>query len=549
MAERTIYEGRVVTMNGRSDVHDPGRVYVDGTTIVAVRPAAKPAPDGWDDARLVRTGDTIYPGLIELHNHLSYNALPLWQTPQRFTNRGQWMRHRDYRRFVSGPASVLGRTGGFLEAVVRYVEAKCLLGGVTTSQGIALASNMGIRRYYKGLVRNVEDTDDDALPAAATRVADVEAGSARAFLKTLNRSSSLLLHLAEGVDKPAREHFKSLRIGTDEWAITPSLCGIHCAGLTGRDYQIFRARGGSMVWSPLSNLLLYGGTADIERARAENLPVALGSDWSPSGSKNLLAEMKVAWLVSEARGGVFTPRELVAMATVNPARMLKWDAAVGSLEPGKRADMVVVDGRSGDPYEHLLKARESAITLVVVDGQPRYGQPSLMRPFTAGRTAEGRTVGGADRVLDLTDALGDPVVGALSLADAEARLAEGLRTLPELARVLENPDHGRRRPRRQRRHQPRRVVPRARPRRARRHERPPGVRGAGRVLATRRRRRTAGPGPVRGGRAAVRGARPAGPRPAHRRRRRDVHRPPGRRARPQPRGRRSDQGAGSPVPA
>ena len=177
MAERTIYEGRVVTMNGRSDVHDPGRVYVEGTTIVAVRPAAKPAPAGWDGARLVRTGDTIYPGLIELHNHLSYNALPLWQTPQRFTNRGQWMRHRDYRRFVSGPASVLGRTGGFLEAVVRYVEAKCLLGGVTTSQGIALASNMGIRRYYKGLVRNVEDTDDAALPAAATRVADVEAGS------------------------------------------------------------------------------------------------------------------------------------------------------------------------------------------------------------------------------------------------------------------------------------------------------------------------------------------------------------------------------------
>ena len=284
----------------------------------------------------------------------------MWQTPQRFTNRGQWMRHRDYRRFVSGPASVLGRTGGFLEAVVRYVEAKCLLGGVTTSQGIALASNMGIRRYYKGLVRNVEDTDDEALPAAATRVADVEAGTAKAFLKTLNRSSSLLLHLAEGVDDAAREHFTSLRIGTDEWAITPSLCGIHCAGLHGRDYQIFRARGGSMVWSPLSNLLLYGGTADIERAKAEELPVALGSDWSPSGSKNLLAEMKVAWLVSEARGGVFTPRDLVRMATVNPARMLKWDAAVGSLEPGKRADMMVVDGRSGDPYEHLLKARESA---------------------------------------------------------------------------------------------------------------------------------------------------------------------------------------------
>jgi cytosine/adenosine deaminase-related metal-dependent hydrolase len=439
MADRYILEGRVVTMNDRSDVHDPGRVYVDGPTIAAVQPAAAPAPDGWDGVRALRTGDTIYPGLIELHNHLSYDALPLWQVPQRFDNRGQWMRHRDYRRFVSGPASVLGRTGGFLEAVVRYVEAKCLLGGVTTSQGIALASNMGIRRYYKGLVRNVEDTDDDALPAAATRVADVEAANARAFLAKLDRSSSLLLHLAEGVDAAAREHFRALRIGPDEWAITPSLAGIHCAGLAGRDYQIFRARGGSMIWSPLSNLLLYGGTADIQRAADEALPIALGSDWSPSGSKNLLGELKVAWLVSEARGGVFSARELVAMATVNPARILKWDAAVGSIEAGKRADLLVVDGRAGDPYEHLLKARESSLTLVVVDGAPRYGQPRLMASFTVGRVVERRTVGGADRVIDLTDAAADPLVGALSLGDAEAQLAEGLRDLPELARVLENP--------------------------------------------------------------------------------------------------------------
>ncbi len=441
MVDRYILEGRVVTMDDRFDVHDPGHIYVDGTTIAAVQPAAKPAPDGWEDVGVVRTGDTIYPGLIELHNHLSYDALPLWQVPQRFDNRGQWMRHRDYRRFVSGPASVLGRTGGFLEAVVRYVEAKCLLGGVTTSQGIALSSNMGIRRFYKGLVRNVEHTDDDALPPAGTRIADVEGGTARSFLKALERkrSSSLLLHLAEGVDAAAREHFTSLRIGPDEWAITPALAGIHCAGLAGRDYQIFRARGGSMIWSPLSNLLLYGGTADIQRAADERLPMALGSDWSPSGSKNLLGELKVAWLVSEARGGVFSARDLVAMATVNPARILKWDAAVGSIEAGKRADLVVVDGRGGDPYEHLLKARESTLTMVVVDGAPRYGQPRLMKPFTAGHQVERRTVGGADRVVDLTDAESDPLVGALSLSDAEARLTEGLRDLPELARVLENP--------------------------------------------------------------------------------------------------------------
>ena len=441
MVERYILEGRVVTMDDRSTVHDAGRVLVDGTTIAAVGPAAEPLPDGWDDVPVVRTGDTLYPGLIELHNHLSYDALPLWQVPQRFDNRGQWMRHRDYRRFVSGPAAVLGRTGGFLEAVVRYVEAKCLVGGVTTSQGMTLASNMGIRRFYKGLVRNVEDGGDEALPPAGTRVADVESGNARAFLAALERKrgASLLLHLAEGVDEAAREHFTSLRIGPGEWAITPALAGIHCAGLSGRDFQIFRARGGSMVWSPLSNLLLYGGTADIQRAADERLPIALGSDWSPSGSKNLLGELKVAWLLSEARGGVFSPRDLVAMATINPARILKWDTAVGSIEAGKRADLIAVDGRRGDPYEHLLKARETALTLVAIDGVPRYGQPRLMAPFTDGRTTERRTVAGADRVVDLTDESADPLVGALSLGDAENRLAEGLRDLPELARVLENP--------------------------------------------------------------------------------------------------------------
>ena len=55
----------------------------------------------------------------------------------------------------------------------------------------------------------------------------------------------------------------------------------------------------SMVWSPLSNLLLYGGTADVKSARAAGVPVALGSDWSPSGSKNLLNELKIAKIVNE----------------------------------------------------------------------------------------------------------------------------------------------------------------------------------------------------------------------------------------------------------
>jgi hypothetical protein len=89
--------------------------------------------------------------------------------------------------------TVVGKSPGLLPALIRYVEAKCLVGGVTTSQGIALFSNAGIRRFYRGIVRNVEETDDESLPEVETRIADVEAQSAQKFLARLKRETCFLL--------------------------------------------------------------------------------------------------------------------------------------------------------------------------------------------------------------------------------------------------------------------------------------------------------------------------------------------------------------------
>jgi cytosine/adenosine deaminase-related metal-dependent hydrolase/C-terminal processing protease CtpA/Prc len=431
---RYILDGRVVTMNDRFDVIDRGRVYIDAGSIVAVQDAGTPRPDGFRRAPLVKTGGTIYPGLIELHNHLSYNVLPLWQVPRHYGNRGTWRNSPDKKRLISGPMRVLGSTGGIIESIVRYVEAKALVGGVTTSQGITLIST-AIPHHYRGIVRNVEKTDDAALPRAATRVGDVK--DAAAFRRRLDANTTLLLHLAEGIDDTARKHFKALRIKGRRWAITDSLAGIHCAGLRGRDFATLRSRGGKMVWSPLSNLLLYGETADIKRARDEGVLISLGSDWSPSGSKNLLGELKVARLVSDKEGGLFSARELVAMATINPARTLKWDGALGSLEAGKRADMVVVDNRRGDPYDHLIDARETSIVLAVINGIPRYGQPRLMDRFEGDK--ESLSLNSSRRSFFFTQETADPVVAALSLSEATERLKDGLRRLPELAQTLADP--------------------------------------------------------------------------------------------------------------
>lgn len=444
--------GRVVTMDDAFTVRTDAVVYIERGLIVAVQDRGQPAPDGFDAVTPVATGGTLYPGLIELHNHLAYNALPLWSpVPRRFEHRGQWPDHADYRRLISGPMTVVGRfrdaqgRAALLAPLVRYVECKCLLGGVTTSQGIMLNSNAGIQRFYRGLLRNVEQTDDADLPEADGRIADIDARDARSFLSRLQKEDScFLLHLSEGVtpagqtDSIARRHFLALQVAPDQWALNDRFTAIHAAGLVSEDFDTLARHKGSMVWSPLSNLLLYGATARVDEAKRAGVRIALGSDWSPSGSKNLLGELKVAWLCSQhLLGGLFSARDLVAMATREAAAILKWGNSLGALAPGKRADLLVVTGKAGDPYEALIRARETDLRLVMINGVGRYGMPGLMGAL--GLQGEALRVGGRPRRLFLQQANADPDVASMSLGAATRALRQAFQDLPDLARALEAP--------------------------------------------------------------------------------------------------------------
>ena len=431
-----VLAGDVVGMDDALTVTRDGRVYIDKGAIVAIRRSVDPAPAGFETAPVVNTGGTLFPGLIELHNHLAYNALRLWQVPKKYTNRDQWAGIPDYRKLVSGPMTVLGKTPSLLPPLIRYVEAKCLVGGVTTSQGVALFSNAGIRRFYRGIVRNVEETEDADLPEAKTRIADIEAKDASKFLARLRRETCFLLHLSEGVDVKARAHFLALNLAANEWAITPQLTGIHCAALKPEDFAVMGTLGGAMVWSPMSNLLLYGATANVQAALAASVRVGLGSDWSPSGSKNLLGELKVAWLVAQEVGGL-TKQDIVAMATRTAARILGWGAALGTLEAGKRADLLVIKGTSADPYDQLIRAKEQDISLVVINGVPRFGRNPLMTSLNA--KGETLTIAGEQRMMFLKQDTQDPLVGAIKLSQAKSDLEDALSKLPALAKALEQP--------------------------------------------------------------------------------------------------------------
>lgn len=426
--------GRIVTVNAGFDVIPDGILYVDGKSIVAVQDAAAPPPKAFAGVKPVDTGGTMFPGLIELHNHLAYNIIGLWLVDKKYTNRDQWPGRPSYKTNLTGPIKVLASHPPLLPAITRYVECKSLFGGTTASQGITLSASNGVRKFFKGLVRNVEETFDPDLPDAKAKIGDVASKDANAFRAQLKKAKCYLLHLSEGTDAAAHKHFEALRSVNPE-ALAPSLSGIHCVALQPLDFKAMHENGGSMVWSPLSNLLLYGQTARVKDAREAGVPVGLGPDWAYSGSKNLLGELKVARAVSAIQNLGISDRELVSMATIEAARILRWDKVAGSLEKGKRADVIVVGGVSADPLEVLFKADESDVRLCVIDGNPRYGIAALMTKLGA----EGETinVAGKTRVLSFTnDQDGAP---SMKLADARDALADAMKNLPKVAKEVAKP--------------------------------------------------------------------------------------------------------------
>ena len=430
-----VLEGRIVTMSP-AGVIDDGRVYIREQVIVDVRERRQARPEGFSGAPVVKVGGTIFPGLIELHNHLSYNAIPLWDAPKRYAHSGSWQGTDAYKVAITKPAQVLANTAGNAEALIRFVECRCLLGGVTTSQGLTLSSRPGIQSAYKGLVRNVESPLVDALPAARARIGapdrDLDAYEAK-----LERVGCYLQHLSEGLGATPRRQFTRLQRPDGSWALHHSLCGVHSTALTDEDFQVFAQdeHQCSIVWSPLSNLLLYGGTTKVKAAKAAGVPIALGSDWGPSGTKNLLGELKVAWLVSEEQNGLFTDFELCEMVTTTPAKILGWDHLLGSIEAGKLADLIVIDDTTKEPFRQLIEARETSLTFVVIGGVPRLGQKRMMHRFGSG--TEEIQVGASHRVLDLTpDVAEDPTRG-ITLGVATERLRDSLARLPELAEQLD----------------------------------------------------------------------------------------------------------------
>lgn len=350
-----------------------------------------------------RTDGVILPGLLDLHGHPEFNVFAAWEPPRLYANRYRWRSSEVYKQLVRNPQNVL-ITQVPPRTQSRYAEVRALVGGVTGIQGASGASTAS----SEPLVRNLDLWAFGAHRARA--MIDLPSGSSRDLPRlqkiladiTAGEVTAFYLHLSEGVrgdERSAAELQRFLDLG----AATPATNIIHGSALTADDLRTVAAAGCRLVWSPQSNLRLYGETTLAGEALAAGMPVALGADWLPSGSTSLLAEMKVARRELARQGHPIEAADLVRMVTSVAAGMTGLGDHLGSLAEGRPADLVVLERHHSDPYENVCLADPSWVELVCIGGDITYARADWFAALAgdaSGTTIEDLTAWGKPMRLD-----------------------------------------------------------------------------------------------------------------------------------------------------
>ena len=374
-AQAFALHGCVLTPDRRLD---DGYVVVGAGNVISAVGESKPT-----DVLIQETDGVILPGLIDLHGHPEFNIFAPWEPPQKFINRYQWRKSDLYHELVRDPENkLLGKLPP--KTQLRYAEVRALVGGVTAIQGTG-----GQAATYRdeSLVRNVDKWIFGGqvgrsmidLPSGSRGASDltsilagITAGDVKAFY----------IHLAEGQASNAESQGEFEKL-VDLHALTASTVVIHGTALDKDQLGSLKDAGAKLVWSPQSNLRLYGETTRVQDALELGLPVGLGADWLPSGSTSLLAEMKVARHALQAGNHPVDAETLVKMVTRDAAEIAGLGDKLGRLAKDRPADVVVLERHHDDPWENVLEADPSWVELVMIDGDLTYGRADWMTSLVA----------------------------------------------------------------------------------------------------------------------------------------------------------------------
>ena len=419
-SNQLLFRGTICTLDDHHTVFPDGILWIEGNKIRAVLPSTAALPPAARKLPIINTAGIFYPGLIDLHKHITYDIHGPWFSQHRFTNRTELFVDSDYLRNVENPCRMLVQYADLLDEVCLYAEVKALAGGTTSLQGAAPWS----RAYTSLLVRNIE-FENFGQDRIHQTIWDVTPESAPALRELMPHLDAWIYHLAEGTGDYGQQQFSNLK---QFQLLNEKLIAVHALGLNEEEFEELAAAGASVVWSPLGNLRLYGTTTDIRAAAKAGVNLCIGSEWAPSGSKNLLFDLKVVDQINQKQlNSLFTDIQIVEMITRNASKAINWNKQVGHLAPEMVADVLLLQKRHKDPYRNLIEATEQDVSLVLIDGVPVYGDSNLMNRFHSQHTDVLRPRRGNPKTLawnSVTD------IGWPSFSAMTSRLTSALSTDP-----------------------------------------------------------------------------------------------------------------------
>jgi hypothetical protein len=261
----------------------------------------------------------------------------------------------------------------------KYGALKGLIAGTTSIVGLAGVSSSCFASLARAVDTSQAGLNQDKVQTSALFPPSSPSTVCANFAS--GKTDAFLVHDGEGIDPKALAEFATLgSITTPAGCLyAPQTAITHGTAFTATEFTKMANAGMKLIWSPHSNVSLYGATADLPTALGLGVSVAIAPDWSMGGSENLLEELRFATAWDQAHWKhMLSNKDLVTMATSRGAKALALDAKLGTLSVGRLADLAVFVGDRAHPYDAILAARPKNVRLVMVGGTVLYGDPTLV---------------------------------------------------------------------------------------------------------------------------------------------------------------------------
>lgn len=333
-----------------------------------------------------RPGHVVVPGLVNAHTHAAMSLfrgladdLPLgeWLERHIWPAEGRWASPEFVRdgtelallEMIRGGTTCFSDMYFFPDVVARAAiehGLRACVGMIVIEMPTAWAQTT--EEYFsKGLAVHDQFRDHTQVrtsfaPHAPYSVSDPVFRQIRMLADELDTTIQMHLHetadeitrsLADHGARPlARLHALGL--------VGPQLLAIHMTQVDDVDLALLAASGASVIHCPESNMKLASGSCPVGQLLAAGINVALGTDGAASNNDlDMLAEMRSAALLGKLVAGdptAVTAEDALRMATINGARALGLDREIGSLVPGKQADLITIDlrGAATQPVHNPL---------------------------------------------------------------------------------------------------------------------------------------------------------------------------------------------------